>query len=84
MLGDNVDPSKTAAIKEHHLKTLSEGGFLELIATRKGPGDGKGLSEKEMEKEEEMIRDSATELEAREKTVDPNTQLGPTSMPHRL
>jgi len=75
VLGDNVGPSKAAAIKTHHLKTLSEGGFLELIATRKGPGDGKGLSEKEMEKEEKMIRDSATELEAREKTVVPNTQL---------
>ncbi|KAI9448378.1 replication factor RFC1 C terminal domain-containing protein [Lactarius indigo] len=73
VLGDNAGPSKT----------LSEDEFLQLIATRKGPGDGKGPSEKEkkkMEKEEKMIRDGAKELEAREKTVGlktvgPNTQL---------
>ncbi|KAI9466675.1 replication factor RFC1 C terminal domain-containing protein [Lactarius psammicola] len=92
VLGDNAGPSKVAAIKKHNLKTLSEDEFLNLIATRKGPGDGKGLSEKEKkkrEKEEKAIRDSAKEMEAREKatkaagskldrgvrTVDPKTQL---------
>ncbi|KAF8271701.1 replication factor RFC1 C terminal domain-containing protein [Lactarius quietus] len=92
VLGDNAGPSKVAAIKKHNLKTLTEDEFLSLIATRKGPGDGKGLSEKEKkkkEKEEKAIRDSAKEMEAREKaakatgykvvqgvkTVDPKTQL---------
>lgn len=69
VLGDNAGPSKLAAIKKHNLKVLSEDEFLNLIATRKGPGDGKGLSEKEKkkkDKEEKTIRDSAKEMEARE------------------
>jgi replication factor C subunit 1 len=72
ILGDNAGPSKLAAIKKHNLKTLSEDEFLNLIATRKGPGDGKGLSEKEKkkkEKEEKTIRDNAREMEAREKAT---------------
>lgn len=72
VLGDNAGPSKVAAIKKHNLKTLSEDEFLNLIATRKGPGDGKGLSEKDKkkkEKEEKAIRDSAKEMEAREKAA---------------
>jgi replication factor C subunit 1 len=52
VLGDNAGPSKLAAIKKHNLKTLSEDEFLNLIATRKGPGNGKGLSEKEKKKKE--------------------------------
>jgi hypothetical protein len=70
VLGNNAGPGKLAAIKKHNLKTLSEDEFLDLIATRKGPGNGKGLSEKEKkkkEKEEKAIRDSAKEMEAREK-----------------
>lgn len=72
VLGDNAGPSKLAAINKHNLKTLSEDEFLNLIATRKGPGDGKGLSEKEKkkkDKEEKAIRDSVKEMEAREKAV---------------
>jgi replication factor C subunit 1 len=72
VLGDNAGLSKVAAIKKHNLKILSEDEFLNLIATRKGPGDGKGLSEKEKkkrEKEEKAIRDSAKEMEAREKAA---------------
>ncbi len=72
VLGDNAGPSKLAAIKKHNLKTLSEDEFLNLIATRRGPGDGKGLSEKEKkkrDKEEKAIRDSAKEMEARERAV---------------
>lgn len=72
VLGDNAGSSKLAAIKKHKLKTLSEDEFLDLIATRKGPGNGKGLSEKEKkkkEKEEKAIRDSAKEMEAREKAI---------------
>jgi replication factor C subunit 1 len=70
VLGDSAGPSKLAAIKKHNLKTLSEDEFLNLIATRKGPGNGKGLTEKEKkkrDKEEKAIRDSAKEMEAREK-----------------
>jgi hypothetical protein len=72
ILGDNAGPSEVAALKKHNLKTLSEDEFLDLIATRKGPGNGKGLSEKEKkkkDKEEKAIRDSAKEMEAREKAV---------------
>jgi replication factor C subunit 1 len=72
VLGDNAGPSKLAAIKKHNLKTLSEDEFLDLVATRKGPGNGKGLSEKEKkkkDKEEKAIRDNAKEMEAREKAV---------------
>lgn len=72
VLGDNAGQSKLAAIKKHNLRTLTEDEFLNLIATRKGPGDGKGLSEKEKkkkDKEEKAIRDSAKEMEAREKAV---------------
>ena len=72
VLGDSAGPSKLAAIKKHKLKTLSEDEFLDLIATRKGPGNGKGLSEKEKkkkDKEEKAIRDSAKEMEAREKAI---------------
>ena len=73
MLGDNAGPSKLAALKKHNIKTLSEDEFLNLIATRKGPGNGKGLSEKEKkkkDKEEKAIRDSAKEMEAREKAIE--------------
>ncbi|KAH9963263.1 DNA replication factor C large subunit [Russula dissimulans] len=73
VLGDSAGASKLAAIKKHNLKTLSEDEFLVLIATRKGPGDGKGLSEKEKkkkEKAEKAIRDSAKEMEAREKAAE--------------
>ena len=72
VLGDNAGASKLAAIKKHNLKTLSEDDFLHLIATRNGPGNGKGLSEKETkkrEKEEKAIRESAKEMEAREKAA---------------
>ncbi len=73
VLGDNAGPSKLAAIKKHNIKTLSEDEFLNLIATRKGPGNGKGLSEKEKKKkdnEEKAIRDSAKEMETREKAIE--------------
>ena len=73
VLGDSAGQSKLAAIKKHNLKSLSEDEFLNLIATRKGPGNGKGLSEKEKkkkDKEEKAIRDSAKEMEAREKAIE--------------
>ncbi|KAF9494490.1 DNA replication factor C, large subunit [Pleurotus eryngii] len=70
VLGDNAGPSKLAAIKKHNLKCLSEDEFLNLIATRKGPGNGKGYDEKtkkKMEKEQADIKKAAKEIEAREK-----------------
>lgn len=82
VLGDNAGPSKLAALKKHNIKTLSEDEFLNLIATRKGPGNGKGLSEKEKkkkDKEEKAIRESAKEMEAREKAIEasgPGTARG--------
>ncbi|KAI0269334.1 DNA replication factor C large subunit [Gloeopeniophorella convolvens] len=69
VLGKDAGPSKLAAIKKHNLKTLSEDEFLELIATRKGPGTLSEKDKKKKEKEEKAIRDSAKEMEAREKAV---------------
>ncbi|KAJ8516409.1 hypothetical protein ONZ45_g6270 [Pleurotus djamor] len=73
ILGEDAGPSKLAAIKKHNLKTLSEDEFLNLIATRKGPGNGKGFDEKtkkKMEKEQETIRQAAREMEKREKAAE--------------
>ena len=87
VLGDNAGPSKIAAIKKHGIKTLSEDEFLNLIATRKGLGNGKvdEKTKKKLEKEKEEIRKAAKEMEKREKkvhnstdtgkTIDPSTQL---------
>jgi replication factor C subunit 1 len=74
VLGDNAGPSKLNAIKKHQLKTLSEDEFLNLIATRQGPGGlgGGELDEKtkkKMAKEQETIKQAAKELEQREKQV---------------
>lgn len=68
VLGDNAGPSKLAAIKKHHLQTLNEDEFLNLIATRKGLGNGKAddKTKKKMEKEHAAIRQAAKELENRE------------------
>ncbi|EJF60036.1 DNA replication factor C, large subunit [Dichomitus squalens LYAD-421 SS1] len=54
VLGADAGPSKLKAIAKNNLKTLDEDGFLALIATRK---------------EEEAIRQSAREMEAREKAA---------------
>ncbi|KAG1740228.1 replication factor RFC1 C terminal domain-containing protein [Suillus paluster] len=72
VLGDNAGPSKLAAIKKHNIKTLSEDEFLNLIATREGPGGpgGAGLDDKtkkKMAKEQETIKQAAKALEQREK-----------------
>ena len=66
MLGDNAGPAKFAAIKKHGLKTLDEDEFLSFIATRKSSK----LDEKTRKKieEEEAIRQTAKEMENREKT----------------
>ncbi|KAK0490419.1 replication factor RFC1 C terminal domain-containing protein [Armillaria novae-zelandiae] len=90
VLGDNAGPSKLAAIAKHKIKTVSEDEFLDLIATRKGPGNGKldEKTRKKMEKEQEAIKNAAKEMEKREKqaaksrdaagsakVVDPSSQL---------
>ncbi|RDB20289.1 Replication factor C subunit 1 [Hypsizygus marmoreus] len=89
VLGDNAGPSKLAAIKKHGIRTVSEDEFLNLIATRKGLGNGKidEKTRKKMEKEQEAIKKAAQEMEKQEekekqqaasgsvKTVDPSTQL---------
>jgi BRCT domain type II-containing protein len=47
ILGEGVGPSKLAAIKKHGLLTPREDQFLNLLATRKGPGEKGGqLDEK--------------------------------------
>lgn len=70
MLGDNAGPSKLAAIKKHGIRTVNEDEFLNLIATRKGLGNGKidEKTKKKMEKEQEAIRTAAREMEKREET----------------
>ncbi|KAI0709836.1 DNA replication factor C, large subunit [Earliella scabrosa] len=52
VVGLDAGPSKLKAIEKNKLKTLDEDGFLNLIATRK---------------EQEAIRESAKEMERREK-----------------
>jgi hypothetical protein len=74
VLGSDAGPSKLKAIEKHKLKTLNEDEFLNLIATRKGPGGAKGTgldakTKKKLEKEQEAIRQAAKELELREKKV---------------
>ena len=68
VLGDNAGPSKIAAIKKHGINTLNEDEFLNLIATRKGLGNGKidEKTKKKMEKEKEEIRKAAKEMEKRD------------------
>ena len=68
VLGDNAGPIKIAAIKKHGTNALNEYEFLNLIATRKGLGNGKidEKTKKMMEKEKEEIRKAAKEMEKRE------------------
>jgi len=87
VLGDNAGPSKLAAIKKHGIKTLNEDEFLNLIATRKGLGNGRvdEKTKKKMEKEQDDIKRAVREMEKREqkervaaqdgKLIDPKTQL---------
>ncbi|KAF9457260.1 replication factor RFC1 C terminal domain-containing protein [Collybia nuda] len=91
VLGDNAGPSKLAAIKKHGIRTCSEDEFLNLIATRKGLGNGKidEKTKKKLEKEQQAIKEAAREMEKREakeaavtkdtgssvKTIDPSSQL---------
>ena len=70
VLGNDAGPSKVKAIEKHNLRTLDEDGFMDLIATRKGPSVGGKLDDKtrkKMEKEEEEIKQGAKELVKREK-----------------
>lgn len=69
VLGSDAGPSKLAAIAKHKIKTMNEDEFLNLIASRKGPGNGKvdEKTKKKMEKEQEAIKNAAKEMEKREK-----------------
>ena len=70
ILGNDAGPSKVKAIQKHNLRTLDEDGFMNLIATRKGPSAGGKVDDKtrkKMEKEEEEIKKGAKELAKREK-----------------
>jgi len=90
VLGEDAGPKKLEAIKKHKLKTLNEDEFLNLIATRKGLGNGviDEKTKKKLEKEQADIQKAAKEMEQREKaerassakasgkaSVDPKTQL---------
>lgn len=86
ILGEYPGPSKLAALKKHGVDTLTEDGFLELIATRIGPSKTGGKLDpkfaKKMEKEEAAIKVAAKALEKAERQakkdptgVDPTTQL---------
>ena len=73
-----------AAIKKNNLPTLSEDEFLDLIATRKGPGDGKGYdkkTKKKMEKEQKGLEDKISDMRKkclqRVIEADPKGQLLP-------
>jgi replication factor C subunit 1 len=77
VLGDNSGPSKLAAIKKHGLKTLSEDEFLNLIATRVVRDKDLDVNtKKKMQKEQEAIRQTAKEMEKREKGKGVNKENG--------
>ncbi|EIM85335.1 DNA replication factor C large subunit [Stereum hirsutum FP-91666 SS1] len=79
VLGSNAGQSKLNAIAKHQLKTLSEDEFLELIATREGPsagGEEDEKAKKKREKEMKAIRESAKEMERREKVVEKGKGTG--------
>lgn len=79
VLGSNAGQSKLNAIAKHQLKTLSEDEFLELIATREGPsagGEEDEKAKKKREKEMKVIRESAKEMERREKVVEKGKGTG--------
>ena len=68
VVGADAGPSKLKAIEKNKLPTLDEDGFLDLLATRKV--DTSKLDDKtrkKIEKEQEAIRQSAKEMEQREK-----------------
>ena len=68
VVGADAGPSKLKAIEKNKLRTLDEDGFLNLIATR--VVDESALDDKtrkKIEKEKEAIRESAKEMERREK-----------------
>ena len=68
VVGADAGPSKLKAIEKNKLRTLDEDGFLNLIGTRKT--DNSMLDDKtrkKIEKEQDAIRQSAKEMEQREK-----------------
>ncbi|KAF8876170.1 purine nucleotide binding protein [Infundibulicybe gibba] len=77
ILGDNAGPSKIAAIRKHGINTLSEDEFLNLIATRNGPGNGEDIRKaaKEMEKREKKDTVTAAESSSGIRAIDPSSQL---------
>ncbi|KAJ7481567.1 replication factor RFC1 C terminal domain-containing protein, partial [Mycena latifolia] len=84
VLGDNVNPSKLAAIEKHGLKTLNEAAFLELISTRKGSGAVDEKTTNKLQKQMEVVRTAAKEMEKHESStpkqqsstpVNPSSQL---------
>lgn len=73
ILGNDAGPSKIKVIEKHKLRTLDEDGFMNLIATRKGPSAGGKVDDKtrkKMEKEQEEIKQGAKELAKREKEAE--------------
>ena len=61
ILGNNVGPNKLKALEGHNIRTLDEDGFMNLIATRKGPsarGDSKEFKQEtgELVKHEEAAK----------------------------
>ena len=65
ILGNGVGPNKLKAIEDHNLRTLDEDGFMNLIATRKGPsagGEVDNKTRKEVEKKEEIKQSKGERL----------------------
>ncbi|KAI0031291.1 replication factor RFC1 C terminal domain-containing protein [Vararia minispora EC-137] len=90
VVGSDAGPSKLAAIKKNNLPMLDEDGFLNLIATRRGPDASDEKIHKQREKERAEVEKAAREMEQREKAqtrgkgkggankamkLDPTTQL---------
>ncbi|KAJ7094053.1 replication factor RFC1 C terminal domain-containing protein [Mycena belliarum] len=68
VLGDNVNPSKLAALERHGLKTLDEAGFLALVAARKGQGAGRvdDRTSQKLGKQAEAAQTAARKMDRRE------------------
>jgi replication factor C subunit 1 len=86
VLGEDAGPKKLAAIQKHGIKTINEDEFLNLIATRKGLGNGKvdDKTRKKLEKEQQEIKKAAKEMEKREKEVILRRRMGISSLTRRL
>jgi replication factor C subunit 1 len=66
VLGTGAGPKKLETIEKHKIKTLTEDGFLQLIASRSG-GEMDEKTKAKKEKEQEAMRKAALDMEKKER-----------------